>query len=221
MAVEGLQIAARPREGRGKGPARRMRAGGWIPAVIYGHSRQTECLAVEKGSLEKVLASGHRIVSVEVEGSALKALIREVQVEPATSEVLHVDFVEVSEHERVRLKVPLVYRGTAEGTKEGGVLEVQVRDLEIECPADSAPDEIRVDVSGLGLGQSLRVSDLVLPEELRALADAAVPIATLRPPREEEAEEEVAAPAEEAAAAGPEVIAETKREERKKEAEEK
>lgn len=213
------ELVAKRRETTGKGPARRMRRDGWIPAVFYGHGEPGELLAVEKQPLERVLGAGSHVVGIRDPGGDLRrALIREVQVEPVTQEVLHVDFQEVSEHETIEISARLVVRGEAAGTKEGGVLDVRLYRVEIECPVDSAVDEIRVDVSGLGLGQTLHVEELSIPPGVKVVTPGSQVVASVRIPKEV-VEEEVAA-ADTEVAAQPEVITERKREERAKEREE-
>jgi large subunit ribosomal protein L25 len=178
-------------------------------------------IAVESGKLEKILGTGHHLVNLcmEADGGVMRALVKEVQVAAITDDILHVDFVEIASGERVSLAVPLVFRGEAAGSKEGGVIDVKLHELEIECPAEFVVDEIRVSVSPLGLGESLHVEDLVLPEGVVTHEAPTRAIVSCRRPREETAEAEGAVPAEAEAPAQPEVISEKKREEREKERE--
>ncbi len=141
-----------------------------------------------------------------------RALIREVQVDPVSQQVLHVDLQEVSEHESIVVKVPLVLRGEPVGLKEGGVMDRALHELEIECPADLVVDSITVDVSGLALGDSVHVEDLTLPEGTKAVSQGGLVVVSVRRPREVE-EEEVAAAGTEVPEQ-PEVIGEKEREER-------
>jgi large subunit ribosomal protein L25 len=198
-----------------------MRKAGRVPAVIYCHGGPAESLSVERRLLDRLLDSGAHVVGVRYEegekgegaGAATKrALIREVQVEPVTQQVLHVDLQEVSEHESVVLKVPLVLHGEPVGIKEGGVMERVLHEVEIECPADLVVDSITVDVSGLELGSSLHVAELTLPEGAKAVSQGGLVVVSVRRPREVE-EEEVAAAGTEVPEQ-PEVIGEKEREER-------
>jgi large subunit ribosomal protein L25 len=215
------EIVVRRRSETGKGPVGRMRKAGRVPAVIYSHGGPAEPLSVERRLIERLLDSGAHVVGVryedgeKVEGagaSTKRALIREVQVEPVSQQVLHVDLQEVSEHESVELKVPLVLRGEPVGVKAGGVLERVLHELEIECPADLVVDSITVDVSGLELGSSLHVEDLTLPKGTKAISQGGLVVVSVRRPREVE-EEEVAAAGTEVAEQ-PEVIGEKERQER-------
>ena len=220
--MERFQVTVRRREERGKGPAGRLRRQGWIPAVIYGHGSPVEALAIDKRGFQRFLDTGHHIVELvteveaESDGRVRRALLREVQVQPVTQEVLHVDFVEVSEHERVEISVGLEFRGEPEGAKEGGVFSIVLHEIAIACPADSVTDELRVDISQLRLGDSLHVRDVPLPETVEAITDGDQVVATVRLPKGEVVEEEVEAEAE---PAQPEVISEQKREERGKDKE--
>jgi large subunit ribosomal protein L25 len=198
-----------------------MRKAGRVPAVIYGHGGPAESLSVERRLIERLLGSGAHVVGVRYEdgenadgaGDSVKhALIREVQVEPVSQQVLHVDLQEVSEHESVAVKVPLVLRGEPVGIKEGGVMERALHELEIECPADLVVDSITVDVSGLELGSSLHVGELTLPEGTKAISQGGLVVVSVRRPREVE-EEPVAAAGTEVPEQ-PEVIGEKEREER-------
>ncbi len=229
--MQRTEVTVRKREERGKGPAGRLRKQGWVPAVIYGHGSPAEALAVEKRGLRAFLDTGQHIVELRCEGmdqerpgppgndtEVRKALVREVQVQPVTQEVLHVDFVEISEHERVELTVRLVFRGEPAGIKDGGVFNIVLHEVEIVCPADSVVDELRVDVSGLELGQALHVHEVPLPENVEAVTGGDQVVATVRLPKGGVAEEEAEA-AVEAESAQPEVISEQKREGREKDKE--
>jgi large subunit ribosomal protein L25 len=219
--MEQSEVIVRKREEKGKGPVGRLRRQGWVPAVIYGHGSAAEPLAVEKRGLQHFFDTGHHIVELKQEGDGgvRKALVREVQVQPVTQEVLHVDFVEISEHERVKLAMRLIFRGEAAGIKDGGVFYTVLHEVEIACPADAVIDELRVDVSGLELGQALHVRELLLPENVEAVTDGDQVVATVRLPKGEPVEEGVAvagAVEGEVGPAQPEVISEQKREEREK-----
>ena len=226
------EVTVRKRDATGKGPAKRMRKAGWVPAVIYGHGSVGEKLAVERRRLEKLLDAGAHMVGLrqEAEGGAAstsasaepqdpgprRALIREVQVHPVTQEILHVDFQEVAAHDLVRLSVRVTPRGEPAGVKEGGVLDIVTHEVEIEHRAESVMagevgEEFRIDVSGLEIGDSFCVNELVLPEGARAVTPGDRTIFAVRRPREVVEEEAPAADTE--VPAQPEVITEKKREE--------
>jgi len=217
--MEQVELAAETREGRGKGAARRLRRDGRVPAVIYGHGRAAKALAVEGRELERVLGSGHRVIRIREGDRVLRALIREVQVQPVTQRLLHVDFVEVSAEDMVTLSVPVRFSGQPEGAKDGGVIDIAMHEVSITCRADAVVDELKADLSRLRLGEALHVSDVEMPEGVHPAAGTVqLAVAVCRRPRGE-AEAEAAEVAAEAAPAQPEVISETKREEREKEQE--
>ena len=211
------ELVALKREETGTGPARRLRKKGLVPAVIYSHGKAGEKLAVERRIVDRVLDSGSHVVDLrDAEGNVRRAVIREVQVQPVSQEVLHIDFQEVTEHEMIEISVRLVFRGEPVGVKDsGGVLDIHEHEIEIACPADAAVGELRVDVSGLELGAALHVKELTLPERATAVSPGDLVVVAVRRPREA-VEEEVTA-AETEIPAQPEVIGEKERDERAKE----
>jgi large subunit ribosomal protein L25 len=212
------ELVALKREETGSGPCGRLRRQGLVPAVIYSAGKPGETLAVERRHIDRVLDAGSHVVSLrDADGNVRRAVIREVQVQPVTQEVLHVDLQEVSGQEMIEISVRLVFRGDPVGVKEGGVLDIHEHELDVSCRADASVDELRVDVSGLELGASLHVADVSLPEGIAALAGGDLVLAAVRRPREE-VEEEVTA-AETEVPEQPEVIGEKEREEREKERE--
>ena len=211
------ELATAKREETGSGPMGRLRKKGLIPAVIYSHGKIGDKLVLERRLVDRVLEAGAHVVNLKDEdGNLRRAVIREVQIQPVSQEVLHVDFQEVSEHERIEISVRLVFRGEPVGVKEGGgVIDIQKHEVEIACPADAVVDELRIDISGLELGGALHVRELALPEGATAVSPADMVLVTVRRPREA-VEEEVPA-AETEVPAQPEVIGEKEREERSKE----
>ena len=192
-----VQLTAKPRSGTGKGVARKLRASGWIPAVVYGHGEPARALMVEARAFERLLshtALETTLVELTIEGvGAVRALVREVQRHPVRPEILHVDFYQVHRGERIRLDVPVRLVGKPQGVEVGGLLDHVLHTLHVECEADRIPEAIEVDVSGLGLGDSLHVRDLVPPEGVRVLTPVDETIATvLATAAAEAAEAEVA-----------------------------
>jgi large subunit ribosomal protein L25 len=214
------ELVATKREETGSGPAGRLRKTGYVPAVLYSHGKVGEKLSVERRILDHILDAGSHVVNLlDADGNVRRAVIREVQVQPVTQEVLHIDFQEVSGHEMIEISLRLIFRGEPVGVKEGGgVLDIQKHEITIACPADTVVDELRIDVSGLELGAALHVHELVLPEGATAVSPGNMVLVTVRRPREI-VEEEVPA-AETEVPAQPEVIGEKEREERSKEKDE-
>lgn len=183
-----VTLAAERRSRTGKGAARQLRFAHRVPAVIYGHGRPTESLTVDGKSLELALTGvewGSAVVQLTVDGTPLRALIREIQRHPVRPDILHVDFYEIHADERVRLRVPVHLVGSPEGVRnQGGVLDQVLRDVEIEVLPEHIPDRVELDVTQLTIGHSLHVSDLVIPNA-EILTDEDLTIATVVPPRTE------------------------------------
>ncbi len=210
------------RERSGKGPARQTRRAGRIPGIVYGHGRPALSVAVDAHEFINALrhVEGNMIVSLKLDGGEKTAIVREVQRDPLTHEIVHLDFQEVSLTERVHVEVTVHLVGTPVGVKDaGGILETITRGIEVECLATAIPGAIEVDVSALNIGDSVHVRDIRV-EGVEVLTDADQTIATVVPPTVYEAP----APAEAAAAPTaeePEVIGKGKEEEAAEGAEEK
>ena len=209
-----VTLAATPRAQTGKGAARQIRFQKKVPAVIYGHGRPSQPLAVDAQALEQALI-GHdpasTIIELALEGKKARTLIREIQRHPVRPDIIHVDFYEIHADERVTLKVPVHLTGTPDGVRNaGGVLDQVTREVEIEVLPEHIPDRVELDVTALVIGHSLHVRDLNIPNATM-LTHGDLTIATVVPPRTEE----VAAPAPEAAAevAEPELIRKPREEE--------
>ena len=195
--AETLNVELRP--DHGKRHSRRLRRSGAVPAVLYGHGEQSVSLAIPVAEVSAALRHGSRLV--ELKGAvAEKAFIRDLQWDTYGLEVLHLDLTRISEHERVKVQVPLELRGEAPGVKEGGVIEHHLHELHIECAVSAIPEKISVSIGALKLGDDMTVADLTLPEGVKALTNADVMVVQCVEPAEEE---EVGAPME---GAEPEVI---------------
>ena len=196
MATTTLQTTRRP--DHGKGAARTLRSAGRIPAVIYGHNRAAESLSIDSAALAKLIkagGAGSAILDVTIDGgSAVKALIREIQRHPLRqTDILHVDLYEVRADEQITLEVPVHLTGTSDGVRNfGGVLDQVLYKLEIRVfPAD-IPAHIDLDVTPLGIGKSIYVRDVKLPK-VEVLNDPNLPICSVVAPRTEEVVAPVAA----------------------------
>src|SRR5438093_2565267 len=197
-----------PRQTTGRGGPRQARFAGKVPAVIYGHGRDTQPLELEAKALGKELTGtepASTIIELGVDGkAAVKTLIREIQRHPVRPDIIHVDFYEIHAAEKVKLKVPVHLVGAPDGVRNaGGVLDQVTREVEIEVLPEQIPDRVELDVTALKIGDSLHVRQLVIPDAV-ILTGAELTIATVVPPRAEE----VAAPPPEAATevAEPELI---------------
>lgn len=164
---------------------RRMRREGSLPAVLYGQQREVVSLAIGREALQAMLRRGAKLVSLEgdAEGSAL---IQHLQWDPLGSEVLHVDFLRIAADQQIQVTVPVVLRGDAVGVNEGGIVEQLIREVELDVLATAIPDRLHVNINGLGVGQSLTVSQIEdLPEGAKVMCDAETIVAQCVMPAEE------------------------------------
>jgi large subunit ribosomal protein L25 len=214
MAV--IALSGQRRERIGKGGARSSRREGMIPAVLYGHGE--EPIPVNVGARDFQLAlhthrGGNPIVNLAVAGREYTALIRAVQYHPVSHDIVHLDFQHISLTETIEVSVNVHLVGLPVGVKDaGGILEHNLREVEVRCLPTAIPASIDAEVSALNIGDSVHVRDLVVAQDVTILNDPEAPVATVVPPtviEEKPAEELVAEPT----AAEPEVIAKGKKEE--------
>ena len=165
-----LKISKRIESGSHR--AEKLRKGGRVPGVVYGHKQETVSISLSRDDLLGAIRRGARVVDLHPEsGAAEKAQIVEVQWDHLGQDVLHVDFRRVSADERIHLTVPIELRGIAPGVTAGGVLDQPLHTLAIECLAVHVPESIRVNVNELKLGDAIHVRDLTLPPDVKAMAD--------------------------------------------------
>jgi len=176
MAEINLEVVRR--EDAGKGVARKLRQNGKIPAVVYGGHRDAVPITVDRKSVSELIQkSEHGVRSIfllKMSGTDQQrhAMIKDIQINPLTRKMTHIDFVRVVMDEKVRVTIPVHVVGTAVGVKVGGgLLDFQVRELHIECLPNAIPDSIDVDVTPLDGHQYLRISDLKLPDGVKVLDD--------------------------------------------------
>jgi large subunit ribosomal protein L25 len=207
-------LSAELRSNTGKGVARKLRAAGQVPGIVYGHGREPQALAVNARDLDKLLsgiAAGSTVIELTLAKATTKTLIREIQRHPFKKQILHVDFMELVAGEKVIVDIPLVFVGIPEGVRlSGALLEQIVHSIEVNVDPSNIPNHIDVDVTNLAMGHSLHVRDLKLPEGLEVLTDEDTTICAVIAPRavvEEKPEEVVEGAAE------PELIRKTKEDE--------
>jgi large subunit ribosomal protein L25 len=215
MAEVTLEVARR--EKSGKEIAGKLRREGKIPAVVYGGHREAVPIVVDRKAVSELIQkSQHGVRSIfllKMSGTDQQrhAMIKDIQLDPITRRMTHIDFVRVVMDEVVRVTVPVHHTGAAIGVKEGGLLDFQVRDLHVECLPGAIPDAIDVDISNLGVHQYIRIADLKLPDGVKVLDDPERVVVGVTVARAE-AEAAPAVVAEEGAApAEPEVISKGKK----------
>ncbi len=192
-----FELGAEFRDDQGKGASRRLRRTGKVPAILYGGHRDARGLALDHQKLTQLLDNERfysTILNVRVGDQSQAAILKDVQRHPARNAVLHIDLQRVVENEKIRIRIPLHFKGEsiAIGVKtQGGIVSHQKTDLDVSCLPKDLPEFIDVDVSGLALNQSLHLSDLKVPEgvELVELAHGRdSTVVSVHMPRAEEPE---------------------------------
>jgi large subunit ribosomal protein L25 len=163
-----LTIEVQNRDKTGKGPNRRARAAGLIPAVVYGGGKESVAIQIDRKpmlDLMKKAGSEHPIFLLKLGDNQRHAMIREVQTHPISRQVVHIDFQRVMMDQKLRVQVPVVVVGVAYGVKnEAGVLDFVTREIEVECLPGDIPKQVEIDVTALHAGQHAEARDLKLPE---------------------------------------------------------
>ena len=166
------QLAVKIRKEQGKAQVKKLRRAGFIPAILYGHGQENVNLALPAESMALALRHGSRFVNLTGEVTD-SALIRDLQWDTFGLEVLHVDFARVSQDERIHLKVHLELKGQSQGSKDGGVVQHVIHEIEIECTPTSIPEKIFVNVTNLTMGGHITAGEIQLPAGITLLSPAA------------------------------------------------
>jgi len=218
-----LVIATEKRDAFGKNASYRIRRTGRIPAILYGEGQDSTPLVLSKKDVIQIIKSDlglNSLFKISFGSEERDVMIKDVQIDSITDEVLHADLIQIDMTKSIRVAVPVELVGEAVGVKtEGGFIDFMTRELTIECLPALIPEHFAVDVSALHLHQSIKAGDVAMPEGIKLINEPGVVIALVQMPAEEKAE--VAAAVEEgaeAAPAEPEVI---KKERSEKETEEK
>ncbi len=199
-----LKLQAERRDGTGKGVARKIRAAGRVPAVLYGHGVEPTSITVDARELLRVFHTGagtNVLIDVLLDGQEHLAIPREVQRDHIRSRFVHVDFFSVRRDEKVTMTAEIVERGESPGVRAGGVIEHHLREVQIECLPEDAPEHVEADVSGLDIGDMLHVSDIAPPHGVAILTDPGTPVLSVITPAALRIELELGVPGEEAAVA--------------------
>ena len=211
--AEAIELKAWARARTGKGGAREVRREGRVPGIIYGGKDEPQNIALETKEISKQVQTGHfqsTIFMIDMEGTKIRVIPREVQVDPVRDFPIHVDFMRLSKDAQVTVEVPVHFLNDAAspGLKRGGVLNVVRHDIPVRCPADKIPESFELDLTGLEIGDSIHISAVTLPDGVvPTITDRDFTIATIvgraaeEGPAEAaegaEGEEEAAAPDEE------------------------
>ncbi len=203
--MEMIQLEAQVREGTGKGPARRLRVAGSVPAVFYGPQRTPVMLSISAREFALQVSSLEGAHLIRFRSSAEQvnervALVKDAQYHPVTGKILHADFYEVDLAKRILVKAPLHFTGKSVGVALGGILQPVRREIEVRCLPTDIPEFVSVDVTSLGIHDAVHVSQIALPSGVEAVFDDDFAVVTVIQPSVEEAR---AGATEGAAAAAP------------------
>ncbi|MFW6035374.1 MAG: 50S ribosomal protein L25 [Halothermotrichaceae bacterium] len=190
--MERYELKVKTRETSGKGAARKLRREGLVPAVVYGRNRDAQSLIVNPDDLQ-YKTNGNVIFDMKLEDEEETVMIKEIQKDPISRDIIHIDFQHISMDEKITVSVPLNLTGTAYGVQEGGVVQQLMRSIEVESLPLDIPDEIELDITDLDVGDSLLVSDIDVEEDFEIVTPIDEVIVTIVAPTElveEEIEEE-------------------------------
>lgn len=186
----------------GKNACNRLRSNGFIPAVLYSHGNTESIKVFSKDftSIFKGQISESVLIDLNIanksEDALQKVFVKDYLLDPLTNEIMHIDFYKITADEKIRTIVKVVVQGAPKGVKEGGVLEIHERELEIECLPKDLPEQIVLDVSNLGIGDALHISDIQIGESVKFLEAATRVIASVVTPHVKEEEVAAAEPVE-------------------------
>jgi large subunit ribosomal protein L25 len=205
--VSEVSLAVEARETRGKGAARKMRAQGAVPAVVYGGGKDPIAISIDPRALDRIIQTHHAGLNalIDLEGGAglggRTVMVKDLDRDPLKGKIRHVDLFEVDTEARVSVSIPVHLTGTPHGVTMGGLLDHSLHKVDVICKAGAIPDEVVIDVSHLDLGDSFHVHEIELPEGAEMQTHAELPVAAIVIPRGVAADEEEAAEGEEGAEA--------------------
>ena len=179
-------MKVKDRKELGTREVKNLRKEGWIPGIIYGHGEKSRPIMIKEEELKNVLHSMHSeatLLNLDHEGKKLQVLMREISRNPLTEKLLHVDFQHIHENEEINVHVILEIEGKPKGVEEGGILNIEHRDLIVRCLPKDIPEKIVVDVSDLAIGHSIHIKDLEIPEGIKVEADPSETVVNILSPR--------------------------------------
>lgn len=190
-----IKVKAEKRNLGKKSNLTELRKEGFIPCIIYGNGQEGIKISINARDYAREYKKSIGEVAffdITVDGKTYKTFIKDKQIHPLTREIVHIDFLELHKGKSITIDIPINFDGEAIGIKEGGILDIIHRKMQITCLPKDIPDEIKIDVSGMNIGDSIRVGDIILSEDIVANLSENVTIITLSLPKiVEETEEEV------------------------------
>ncbi|OGD24560.1 MAG: hypothetical protein A2Y56_13170 [Candidatus Aminicenantes bacterium RBG_13_63_10] len=184
-----ITLKAQKREALGKNACRRLRGSGRVPAVIYGEGKDSRPLTLDKKDLLAILkseAGENTLFKVGFDTELMDAMIKDLQTDPASDELLHVDLIRISMDKAIRVSVPVLLKGEPIGVRaEGGFVDFVTRQIDVECLPKNIPESLDFDISALHLHQAAKASDLTPPPGVKILSDPGTVLALIALPKEE------------------------------------
>jgi len=206
--MELIELSVAKRESTGKGAARRLRANNAIPGIVYGLKKEPVKVAIDVSAFDRVVRDNGTtglFFDLNIEGDASRGvMLKEIQMDPFSLHYMHIDFHEIDMDEKVSILVPVETEGVSAGVKDGGMLQIIRRDLEVICKPKYTPESVKLDISGLEIVDAIHVEDIDLGDEIEIPFDTNFTVVTIVPPAtgsdDDEVEEdaEIGAVAEEA-----------------------
>ncbi len=169
METQPLQVKIRKDTGSIK--SRKNRKSGTIPAILYGHKQENLMFFLNEKEFSKILSSKVKMVNLKWDSSEETAIIKEVQFDTFGKEILHADFIRTDLTEKITTHVSIVLYGTSQGVKEGGILDHALKEIEIECLPTEIPENIRINISEVAIGDTIHIADIELPANTKALGN--------------------------------------------------
>jgi large subunit ribosomal protein L25 len=185
-----IVVKTEKRHGLGSNASRRLRAQGFVPAVLYGESMESKSLVLSKKDIVQIMrleTGENTIFKVAVDADAYDAMIKDLQIDPATDELLHVDLIRINMDKPIKVTVPVVHHGEPVGVKtEGGFVDFVTREVEVECLPRAIPESLDIDISELHVNQTFKVQGMAVPEGVKVLTDPNVVLVLVSVPHKEE-----------------------------------
>lgn len=194
--MNNIELKAETRTTTGNSPARALRRAGRIPAILYGSGSEPVMISIETNEMETIIKEGNvgrSIFDIAVDGGkdARAAMIKELQTDPVSHDILHIDFYEVNMDRKVKVMVPVIATGKSAGVEMGGMLQIIRRELEVLCLPNAIPQDITIDITDLDIGNSVHVEDISLEGDVEIPHEVNFTVLTILSPKKAEEEEEV------------------------------
>ncbi|MGD8835802.1 MAG: 50S ribosomal protein L25/general stress protein Ctc [Desulfobacteraceae bacterium] len=192
--MNNIELTAETRKTKGNSPARALRRAGRVPAILYGRDTDSVMLSIGANDMETVMKEGsvgQSIFNLAIDGgkNTRAAMIKELQTDPLSQNLMHIDFYEVSMDRKLKVNVPVTTTGKSVGVELGGMLQIIRRELEVFCLPNAIPQEITIDITDLDIGNSVHVEDITLEGDVEIPHDVNFTVLTVLSPKAAEAEE--------------------------------